>query len=78
DALAAVSRARGIEPQNIPLWMDVVRLFAQRRKYHTALNLVQRAMEKNPKNETLAMKRESLLNKTIPVARTPGLVSITP
>lgn len=78
DALAAFSRALDIEPQNISLWMDVVRLFEQRRKYHTALNLVQRAMEKNPGNESLAMKRESLLNKTIPVARTPGLVSITP
>jgi len=78
DALAAFSRALDIEPQNVSLWMDVVRLFEQRRKYHTALNLVQRAMEKNPGNETLAMKRESLLSRTIPVAQTPGLITITP
>jgi len=78
EAMAAFSRALELEPQNVSLWMDVVRFFEQRRKYHTALNLVQRAMEKNPGNETLVIKRESLLNCTIPVAQTPGLISITP
>lgn len=78
EAMAAFSRALDIEPQNVSLWLDVVRLFEQRRKYHTALNLVQRAMEKIPGNETLVMKRESLLSRTIPVAQSPGLITITP
>jgi tetratricopeptide (TPR) repeat protein len=68
EALAAFGKALNIEPKNISLWMDVVRLFEQKRNYHTALNVVQRAIEKNPTNELLSMKRETLLNRTIPVS----------
>jgi antitoxin component HigA of HigAB toxin-antitoxin module len=47
--------------------MDLIRLFEQKRNYHTALNIIQMAIEKNPENAILALKRENLLARTIPV-----------
>lgn len=66
EALAAYGTALTNEPKNISLWMDLIRLFEQKQNYHTALNLLQMAIEKNPENEILVMKRETLLNKAIP------------
>jgi len=68
EAIAAFGKALNIEPKNISLWMDLIRLFEQKRNYHTALNVIQMALEKNPENKILAMKRDTLLSKTIPVA----------
>lgn len=68
EALAAFGTALTIEPKNISLWMDLIRLFEQKKNYHTALNLLQMAIEKNPENEVLTMKRDTLLHRTIPVA----------
>jgi tetratricopeptide (TPR) repeat protein len=68
EALAAFGTAVNREPKNISLWMDLIRLFEEKRNYHTALNILQQAIEKNPQNEILSMKRETLLQKTIPVA----------
>jgi len=66
EALAAYGTALTNEPKNISLWMDLIRLFEQKNNYHTALNLLQMAIEKNPENELLVMKRDTLLNKAIP------------
>ena len=71
EALAAFGRALNIEPKNISLWMDFIRLFEQKKNYSTALNIVHMAMEKNPENQVLVMKRDTLLNKTIPVLQFP-------
>ena len=68
EALAAFGKALNIEPKNVSLWMDLIRLFEQKRNYHTALNIIQMAIEKNPENEILVMKRDCILNKTIPVS----------
>ncbi len=68
EALAAFGTAVNREPKNVSLWMDLIRLFEEKRNYHTALNILQQAIEKNPQNELLSMKRETLLQKTIPVA----------
>jgi tetratricopeptide (TPR) repeat protein len=67
EALAAFGKALNIEPKNVSLWMDLIRLFEQKRNYHTALNIIQMAIEKNPENAILALKRENLLARTIPV-----------
>nr|WP_321353279.1 tetratricopeptide repeat protein [uncultured Methanoregula sp.] len=67
EALAAFGTALSIEPKNVSLWMDLIRLFEQKRNYHTALNIIQMAIEKNPENAILVMKRETLLTRTIPV-----------
>ena len=68
EALASFGRALNIEPKNISLWMDFIRIFEQKKNYSTALNIVQMAMEKNPENQVLVMKRDNLLSKTIPVS----------
>jgi tetratricopeptide (TPR) repeat protein len=68
EAFAAFGRALNIEPKNVSLWMDFIRIFEQEKKYSTALNIVHMAMEKNPENQVLVMKRDTLLSKTIPVS----------
>lgn len=68
EAMAVFGKALNYEPKNISLWMDFIRLFEQKQNYHTALNIIQMAIEKNPQNEILAMKRDNLLHKTIPVS----------
>jgi tetratricopeptide (TPR) repeat protein len=68
EALAAFGRALNIEPKNVSLWMDFIRIFEQKKNYSTALNIVHMAMEKNPENQVLVMKRDNLLSKTIPVS----------
>ncbi len=51
EALASFGRALNIEPKNISLWMDFIRIFEQKKNYSTALNIVHMAMEKNPDNQ---------------------------
>lgn len=68
EALAAFGTALAIEPKNVSLWMDLIRVFEQKKNYHTALNVLQIAIEKNPENQVLTMKRDTLLHRTIPVA----------
>lgn len=68
EALASFGTALTIEPKNVSLWMDLIRLFEQKKNYHTALNILQMAIEKNPENEALSLKRDTLLHRTIPVA----------
>jgi tetratricopeptide (TPR) repeat protein len=68
EAMAAFGKALSYEPKNVSLWMDFIRLFEEKQNYHTALNIVQLAIKKNPENEMLVMKRDTLLHKTIPIS----------
>lgn len=66
EALATFGRALNREPKNVSLWLDLIRIFEQKKNSHLALNILQRALEQNPENEILAAKREKILHSSIP------------
>ena len=68
EALDTFRWALEIEPKNISLWMDLIRVFEQKQDFHTAINILERAIKTNPDNEVLTAKRDRLLHSMIPLA----------
>jgi CheY-like chemotaxis protein len=67
EALDTFRWALDIEPKNISLWMDLIRIFEQKQDFHTAINILERAIKTNPDNEVLTAKRDRLLHSMIPL-----------